>query len=104
MFADVSARLEKTRAEVRSAAGIVATNAAATLLGRDQEVSLSAPGSSEAGGQGAGGGWADGAPHRDAGERPGGAAEEGPGDQSSPPKWGQRPLFTGELEELGGGL
>lgn len=63
---------------------------------RDQDVSLCSPGSSEAGGQGASGGWADGARYRDAGERPGGAEEEGPRDWSTPPKWGQRPLFTGE--------
>lgn len=60
------------------------------------------PGSSEAGGQGASGGWANGARHRGAGERPGGAEEEGPRDQSTPPKWGQRPRFTGEQEKLGG--
>lgn len=68
---------------------------------RDQDVSLCSPGSSEAGGQGASGGWADGARYRDAGERPGGAEEEGPRDWSTPPKWGQRPLFTGELKKLG---
>lgn len=60
-------------------------------------------GSSEAGGEGASGGRADQARDRDAGERPGGAEEEGPGDQSAPPKWGQRPLFTGEVEKRGRG-
>lgn len=105
-FADISVHLEKTKAEVWSRSDGLALRAEGLAAPSIHPwfwcysvVSLCSPGPSEAGGQGASGGGADGARHRDAGERAGGAEEEGPGDQSSPPKWGQRPLFTGELEK-----